>query len=280
MAKDFARPFYDSMAWRKTREAYLSSQNYICERCGGAACLVHHIEHITPRNVSNADITLHWDNLKAVCDDCHALEHAADYKRRGRPARLNGIAFDEDGNAIKQPNVFLVCGSPGSGKSTYVAENKGADDLVVDLDYICAALMGEVGGVHLEHDAILSVALEVRDLLYSAIRERRGKWERAFVVTSIAEAQETKAIADDLRAEVVLIDTPLPECLRRIRSDPSRRAKRRLFERLATEWHETFSKAHDGAAYAPHVEKNHRSHAPGGGDHSLPLHGSAYEGRG
>ena len=37
MAKDYARPFYDSKEWRKTREAYLQSQHYICERCGGAA---------------------------------------------------------------------------------------------------------------------------------------------------------------------------------------------------------------------------------------------------
>lgn len=45
MAKDYARPFYDSKEWRKTREAYLQSQHYICERCGGAASVVHHIRY-------------------------------------------------------------------------------------------------------------------------------------------------------------------------------------------------------------------------------------------
>lgn len=188
----------------------------------------------------------------AVCDDCHKKEHAQDKKRRAQPAKLNGIAFDENGNAIRQPNVFLVCGSPGSGKSTYVFENKSADDLVVDLDYICAALMGEMGSAHLEHEAALSVALEVRDFLYSIIRGRRGKWQRAFIVTTIANPREMKALADDLRAEIVLIDTPLQECLKRIRNDPSRRTKRRLFERLAMEWHENYSKASDNALISPH----------------------------
>ena len=116
MAKDFARGFYDSPEWRKTREAYLSSVNYICEDCGGAACIVHHIEHITAANVDNPEITLNWDNLKAVCEKCHAEEHAKDKKAfKGTAARLNGIAFDEEGNAVASPNVFLICGSPGSG---------------------------------------------------------------------------------------------------------------------------------------------------------------------
>ena len=164
MAKDYARPFYDSKEWRKTREAYLQSQHYICERCGGAASVVHHIRYIKPWNVNDPDITLNWDNLKAVCEKCHAEEHSQDMKARGQAARLNGIAFDDEGNVIKQANVFLVCGSPASGKTTYVAQHKSGKDLVVDLDYLCAALNGETGNVHLNHAPILSVALEVREL--------------------------------------------------------------------------------------------------------------------
>ena len=66
MAKDYARAFYDSPAWRRTREAYLQSKHYICEDCGGAASVVHHITYIKPWNVNNPEITLNWDNLKAV----------------------------------------------------------------------------------------------------------------------------------------------------------------------------------------------------------------------
>lgn len=95
-----------------------------------------------------------------------------------------GIAFDDEGNVIKQANVFLVCGSPASGKTTYVAQHKSGNDLVVDLDYLCAALNGETGNVHLNHAPILSVALEVRELLYQIIQARRGRWERAFVITT------------------------------------------------------------------------------------------------
>ena len=149
MAKDYARPFYDSKEWRKTREAYLQSQHYICERCGGAASVVHHIRYIKPWNVNDPDITLNWDNLKAVCEKCHAEEHSQDMKARGQAARLNGIAFDDEGNVIKQANVFLVSGSPPSRKTTYVAQHKSGNDIVVDLEYLSAALNGQTGNVDL-----------------------------------------------------------------------------------------------------------------------------------
>ena len=256
MARDFARGFYDSPQWRKTSKAYLSSKNYICEDCGGAACIVHHIRHLTPWNISDPDITLNWDNFKAVCEKCHAEEHAKEIKAfTGQPAKLNGISFDENGDIIESPNVFLVCGSPGSGKTTYVLRHKAQNDLVVDLDYICAALMGESGGVRLDFRPVLQTALEVRGLLYQCIQQRRGKWERAFVVTATADALEMRRIAQELGAELVLLDTPLKECLERIRNDPQRNRSRRKFERLAIEWHEKYNQSLKNPIISPHQMK-------------------------
>jgi predicted kinase len=251
MAKDYARPFYDSSAWRTTQRAYMESQNYICEEYGGAACIVHHIKHISPENVGDTSITLDWQNLKALCYKCHTEAHGEDQRYRDKAARLNGIAFDKSGNVIKQANVFLVCGSPASGKTTYVMEHKGECDLVVDLDYICAALMLEAGGVHTDHKPIIAVALEVRTLLYDIIKTRRGKWERAFVITGISNAQEIRMLAHELKAEVVTMETPLSECLKRIRNDPSRSRSRRLYSKLAAEWHDNYKKSLQSGVIPP-----------------------------
>lgn len=38
--KAWAKSFYLSAAWEKTRAAYLMSQDYICERCGQPAKIV------------------------------------------------------------------------------------------------------------------------------------------------------------------------------------------------------------------------------------------------
>ncbi len=73
--KAWARSFYLSAAWEGTRAAYLMSQDYICERCGEPAKVVHHKRRITRDNINDAGITLNWDNLEALCQDCHNKEH-------------------------------------------------------------------------------------------------------------------------------------------------------------------------------------------------------------
>jgi 5-methylcytosine-specific restriction endonuclease McrA len=87
MAKDFARAFYDSPAWKRTRRAYASSVGGLCERCIRSGLytpgvIVHHINHLTPENINNPDIALGWSNLELVCRECHAEIHEADIKRR------------------------------------------------------------------------------------------------------------------------------------------------------------------------------------------------------
>jgi len=87
MAKDFARAFYDSPAWKRTRRAYASSVGGLCERClrSGryvAGVIVHHINHLTPENIQDPDVTLNWNNLELVCRDCHAQIHEDEIRRR------------------------------------------------------------------------------------------------------------------------------------------------------------------------------------------------------
>ena len=100
MAKAYAKKFYNSAAWRKTSKAYAASKFYLCERCGKPYKLVHHIKHITPYNISDPGITLDWDNLMCVCQDCHAALHSAADKDRK-------VIFDENGNVkgIEDSNV-------------------------------------------------------------------------------------------------------------------------------------------------------------------------------
>lgn len=71
----WAESFYYSPAWRNTSRAYLKYKAYVCERCGGAAVLVHHKVHLTRNNIGNKNVSLNWDNLEALCQDCHNKEH-------------------------------------------------------------------------------------------------------------------------------------------------------------------------------------------------------------
>lgn len=78
--KEYAKGFYKSITWQKTREAYASSKRYLCERCLNKGIqrygdTVHHKTFITPYNIDDPDITLNWDNLMLLCRDCHAAIH-------------------------------------------------------------------------------------------------------------------------------------------------------------------------------------------------------------
>ncbi len=83
MAQEWAQPFYNSGAWHDCRDAYLSSVGGMCERCQKAgiirpADVVHHREHLSRNNIGDPAVALSFDNLMALCTDCHAAVHAGD----------------------------------------------------------------------------------------------------------------------------------------------------------------------------------------------------------
>lgn len=67
--------FYNSKKWRRVSAAYLSSKHYLCERCGKPAQICHHKKWLNESNVNNPEIALNFENLEALCIDCHNAEH-------------------------------------------------------------------------------------------------------------------------------------------------------------------------------------------------------------
>ncbi|WP_304345234.1 HNH endonuclease [Campylobacter showae] len=87
--------FYQGQNWKKTRNAYYISQNGICERCGGIGRIVHHKKHLNKANQNDFNLTLHWENLELLCQDCHNKEHFE------RSCTVEGLKFDENGDLVK-----------------------------------------------------------------------------------------------------------------------------------------------------------------------------------
>lgn len=74
------KAFYKTQAWQKCRNAYMEYRNGLCEVCLSKgiykpAEIVHHKIHLTPENIKDPSVSLCWDNLQAVCRDCHAEIH-------------------------------------------------------------------------------------------------------------------------------------------------------------------------------------------------------------
>lgn len=94
--KPWARSFYKSKAWRECRHAFFVSKYGLCERCGGSGLIVHHKIYLTPDNINDPSISLNWDNLELLCQDCHNKEHFAKFS----PTR-DDLVFDDQGNLVQ-----------------------------------------------------------------------------------------------------------------------------------------------------------------------------------
>ena len=78
--REYAQPFYSSAAWDACRTAYKKQVGGLCEVCRAKGLIVpgeivHHVIHITPKNINDPNVTLNPDNLQLVCRDCHAEIH-------------------------------------------------------------------------------------------------------------------------------------------------------------------------------------------------------------
>lgn len=78
--KDFAKQFYKSTAWIKCRSNYAKSVGGLCERCLQEGRIVpgdivHHKCYLTPLNIKDPSVTLNYDNLELLCQNCHNQEH-------------------------------------------------------------------------------------------------------------------------------------------------------------------------------------------------------------
>lgn len=118
MAKEYAKKFYKSTAWRQVRTECIQRAGGLCEICLKTGdivpgVIVHHKEHITPENISNPAVTLTLDNLEFVCISCHNLIHKDEEIKQGKnkksnknrstqPRRYN---VDDDGNVVIAPYV-------------------------------------------------------------------------------------------------------------------------------------------------------------------------------
>jgi predicted kinase len=245
MAKEFARAFYNSQRWKKCRDGYFEYRFGLCEVCEKPGQEVHHKIHITPNNIGDNNITTNWDNLQLLCKSCHGEAHDKAWrmiKQRLRKVRSTreGTMFDEHGNLVEVKSVTIVWGAPASGKTTYVRDNKGEYDIVVDLDYINSAL--SLSLTRERSDDVLPFGIDVRDYIYELIAERKYFFEHCWVIAQLPTKKERSELANKLKANLIHIDTEQEMCRLRVMSDDDRKDKQeqiryiaRFFDRLELE---------------------------------------------
>lgn len=196
--------FYRSKEWQDLlvilKSERLNSEGFIvCEHCGKPIlraydCIGHHIVELTEENYTNVLIALNPDNIALVHHRCHNKIH-------------NKLGYS-------QRQVYIIYGSPLSGKTSYVREVMEEGDLIVDMDSIWQCISG--CNRYVKPARLKSNAFALRDKLLDDIRVRRGKWSNAYVIGGYPYAMERKRLADSLGAREVYIDTDQATCLDRL----------------------------------------------------------------
>lgn len=105
--------FYKSQAWRRVSAAYMSSQAYICERCGAPATICHHRQWLDDVNVHEPETALNPENLEALCEACHNAEHGL---------RHDVTIFDGSGDVVEV--------KPSAATMQYQRERDQVDDII------------------------------------------------------------------------------------------------------------------------------------------------------
>ena len=95
MAKDWAKPFYNSKRWQCFRRSYISQRLNIdgglCEICKEEPGEeLDHIIELTEDNIRDPSITLNDNNMQWLCHTCHTR----------KTKRIKRIMFGKDGQPI------------------------------------------------------------------------------------------------------------------------------------------------------------------------------------
>ena len=124
---------YKSKRWQAKREAILRRDKYICQyfKRFGKFREAEHVHHIYPADEYPEYAFEDW-NLISLSKEAHNMMH----ERTTGALTVEGKKLQE---RVKRPTEkILVCGLPGTGKTTYVKDHLGGG-LAFDLDYLVAA---------------------------------------------------------------------------------------------------------------------------------------------
>lgn len=170
-----------------------------CEHCGKPIikaydCIGHHKKELTESNVNDYQVSLNPDNIMLIHFRCHNQIH-------------------ERWGFVKPKQVYLVYGAPCSGKTTWVREVAGSEDIVLDIDNIWQMI--SVNDRYVKPNRLKTNVFGVRDCIMDMIRTRTGSWKNAYVIGGYPLGMERQRVIDSLGATPIFINEKKEVCLAR-----------------------------------------------------------------
>lgn len=190
--------FYCSKQWRDLAFNLKIQAQGKCQRCNKVVSdfrelIPHHKVELTEENVDDTSISLNPKLLEVICFTCHNREHRRfGYKQK----------------------VYLVYGSPLSGKTTMVRDMMRYGDIVLDIDALWQAVTFQPP--YIKPNNVRFNIFRLRDNLLEQIKMRYGQWCDAYVIGGYPEKYERERLANELGAELLYCESTKEECLARL----------------------------------------------------------------
>lgn len=212
--------FYKTDEWIAFRQIVISERGATCEHCKkkitkSKHIQVHHTEELTLDNVNDVLVSLNKDKVKVLCHKCHNKEH----RRFG----------------FKGHNVYIVYGSPLSGKNTLVYQLYKYGDLILDVDKIYECISGE--DLYVKPDNLRFNVFRIRDYILDMIKTRYGEWQDAYIIGGYPNKLERERLAKDLNAELIYCDATKEVCHSRVLES----GKDKEWNKFIDKWWEEYS---------------------------------------
>ena len=198
--------FYKSNQWERLRQTLMLERVkdglLICDHCGKPItkaydCIAHHKIELTEDNVNDFTISLNPENIELIHFKCHNIIHQ----------RFEGF----------KQTVYLVYGSPCSGKTTWVHDNANEDDLILDIDSIWVSIC--TSDKYHKPKRLKANVFGIRDCIIDQIKTRKGRWRNAFVIGGYPLRSDRDRMCELLNAEPIYIEATKEECLLRAKND-------------------------------------------------------------
>jgi hypothetical protein len=220
--------FYRSDDWIRFRKILVLDRvdaegNLICEHCGKPIvnqydAIAHHKIPLTEDNVNDTDISLNPDHIAMVHHRCHNYIH-------------NKFGY-------VRPEIYLVYGSPLSGKSAYIESIIDEGDLIIDIDRIWKCVSGMP--TYRKPPVLNAVVFGIRDYLFDSVRIRRGRWNNAYIVGGYPLISERERICKSLGAREIYVESTKEDCLTRL-SDLSNELDLDTWTGYINDWWDKFT---------------------------------------
>ncbi len=218
--------FYGSKEWEQCKAQVLQERlkdgTIYCEFCGQpilkgfnpqannnkGAMVFHHKTYLTTLNVNDASISINPDNIAILHWRCHNEIHERFIGNNSRPEK----------------KVYIITGAPLSGKTSFVRERLGENDLILDIDDLWELVSGKPR--YTKPNSLKPIIFQLRDDYKGMISRGAGTWRNAYVIESLPSPTDRNREADRYRAfnvEIITMDASEAECLERLHQNPNGR---------------------------------------------------------